>query len=57
MQAIIAGLIRHALTTFGGGALATGVVTGSEVDAIAGAVTVLIGVAWSIVEKRLVAPK
>lgn len=55
MQAIIAGLIRHSLTTLGGSLLTSGVVSGSDVDLLAGALTVVGGVGWSILQKYLAA--
>ena len=57
MQAIIAGLIRHVLTLVGGGVIASGTISGSDIEIAAGAVAALIGVGWSIVQKRLAAPQ
>lgn len=56
MQAIIAGLIRHALTTFGGSIIASGAISGSDIEIAAGAVAALIGVGWSVVQKKLTTP-
>lgn len=50
--AIMKGVIRHALTTLGGGALAGGYMTESDVTAIAGAISTLIGFAMSLIAKR-----
>lgn len=47
-----AGLIRHALTTAGGVLVAKGWADAGMVEAAAGALTVLIGVAWSMLAKR-----
>lgn len=48
MNAIIAKLIRHALTTFGGATMATD----DHVNQIVGILSMLIGVAWSLAESR-----
>lgn len=53
MQAIIAGLIRHLLTLVGGGIIAGGAISGSDIEIAAGAIAALIGVVWSIIQKRL----
>lgn len=48
----ILGIIRHILT-FGGGALVTkGFADSQEVDQLAGAIMTIIGVVWSIIQKR-----
>lgn len=47
-------LIRHGLTTAGGYLAAKGIIAASTVDEVTGAVIVLVGVLWSIVEKKLV---
>jgi hypothetical protein len=57
MQAIIAGLIRHVLTMVGGGVIASGTISGSDIEIAAGAIAALIGVGSSIIQKRLVAPQ
>ena len=49
---IIQALIRHLLTVAGGGFLATYGISGSTLDAVAGAVATLAGVAWSMYDKR-----
>ena len=46
-------LIRHGLTTAGGYLAAKGIIAASTVDEVTGAVIVLVGVLWSIVEKKL----
>lgn len=53
MTNVISGVIRHVLTTFGGGLIGSGLIGDNEIGLIAGAVATLIGVAWSIIEKRL----
>jgi threonine/homoserine efflux transporter RhtA len=50
--AIISAIVRHLLTVAGGGFLASWGMDGSTVDAIAGAVATLAGVAWSVYDKR-----
>lgn len=52
MQAAVLGLIRHALTVVGGYLVASGDLEPQHVETIAGAVAVLIGVLWSILDKR-----
>jgi hypothetical protein len=51
-QAAILGVVRHGLTTLGGGVAASFGLTGSMWEAAVGAVMVLVGVAWSVLEKR-----
>jgi len=48
----ILGLIRHLLTTFGGVAVASGHLTDQHLVDATGALMILIGIAWSILEKR-----
>lgn len=48
----LAALARHALTTLGGGLLASWGLTGTMLDAAIGALVTLAGVAWSVYEKR-----
>lgn len=48
----ILGILRHVLTTFGGGLATKGYLDESSVGEIVGAIIVLIGAAWSIIEKR-----
>ena len=50
--AIVSAIIRHLLTITGGGLLASWGIDGSAVEAIAGAVATLAGVAWSVYDKR-----
>lgn len=53
MSSIIQGLIRHGLTTLGGALVAHGYLGQSDVATAVGAVMTLVGVAWSVIEKRL----
>jgi len=45
-------LIRHLLTALGGGFFASYGISGEGVEALAGAVATLAGVAWSVYDKR-----
>lgn len=49
---IVTAVVRHLLTAVGGGFFAAWGVSGTSMDAIIGAVSTLIGVAWSIYDKR-----
>lgn len=48
----VMGLVRHLLTTGGGFLAAKGIVASSQVEPLVGAVLVLIGVAWSVINKK-----
>jgi len=48
----ILGLVRHVLTFAGGTLLANGLASESEVTDLVGAVITIVGVVWSIIEKR-----
>lgn len=51
-QSVILGVVRHVLT-FGGGFLTSnGMATEDDISAAVGAVVVLVGVVWSIVQKK-----
>jgi hypothetical protein len=49
---VVFALVRHLLTAAGGALAVKYGVDGDTIDAAAGAVTTLAGVAWSIYEKR-----
>lgn len=49
---IIQAIVRHLLTTVGGGFLVSFGLAGATLDAVVGAVSTLAGVAWSIYDKR-----
>ena len=51
MQEVL-GFVRHAITTFGGAWLMKAGLEGSEVELVAGAIVTLLGVAWSVYDKR-----
>lgn len=53
MKDILFPLLRHSLTSAGGYLAAKGVIAASTIDEAVGAVVVLVGVLWSIVEKKL----
>lgn len=50
--AIVTGVVRHILTAAGGALVAKYGVDGASVDAIVGGLAALIGVGWSIWEKK-----
>lgn len=52
LQIILGILIRHALTTIGGGAFVEGLLTGDFINQAAGAVTTVIGLGLSALNKR-----
>lgn len=52
MQAAIAGLIRHLLTTFGGALVASGALSADDLSQAVGAILTLFGIAWSLISKR-----
>ena len=49
---IVSALTRHILTAVGGSLLAQWGLSGDQVEAVAGAVAVVAGVAWSLYEKK-----
>jgi hypothetical protein len=51
-EAMVAALVRHVLTTFGGVFLAKWGLGGEEIDAIAGIVGTAVGLGWSIWDKK-----
>jgi hypothetical protein len=46
------GTIRHLLTTFGGGLLTAGYLVQGDVETLSGAVAIIIGLGWSLYEKK-----
>ncbi len=52
MKEIITSLSRHLLTSAGGALVGKGILASSVVDETIGAVLTLIGVIWSVVEKK-----
>lgn len=53
MTEFVTPIIRHALTTLGGSLLAGGYIGDNEIGIIAGAIATILGVAWSLISKRL----
>jgi hypothetical protein len=51
MKDVISSLVRHGLTTAGGTLVAKGAIAASTLDEAVGAVMVLVGVVWSIIQK------
>jgi hypothetical protein len=49
---LIQALVRHLLTALGGGFFASYGISGEGLEAAAGAVATLAGVAWSVYDKR-----
>jgi hypothetical protein len=49
---VVAALARHILTAVGGGLLVAWGLDGPSIEAVAGAISTLAGVAWSVWEKR-----
>lgn len=49
---IVQAIVRHLLTTVGGGFLMSFGITGTTLDAVVGAVSTLAGVAWSLYDKK-----
>ena len=49
---LIQALVRHLLTALGGGFFASYGISGEGIEAVAGAVATLAGVAWSVYDKR-----
>lgn len=47
----VLGIVRHLLTFIGGGVVAKGVISESELFEISGGLITLIGSIWSVIEK------
>ena len=54
---VVQGFVRHLFTTFGGYLAGLGYLSSDEVQVLGGAVAVLIGLGWSIYNKKVVADK
>jgi hypothetical protein len=52
MKDSILGIIRHVLTTGGGAIAAQGHLASDEVNLAVGAIVTIVGVVWSVIEKR-----
>lgn len=53
MQAAILGIVRHVLTTLGGVLVANGTLTSDMLQNGIGAVVILVGIAWSVLNKKV----
>ena len=51
-RAQLLGIVRHILTTLGGGLILSGTLTEIELSDAVGAVITLVGIAWSVYSKR-----
>lgn len=49
---VILGLIRHVLTTLGGSVVASGYLAQDQVTALVGGAVALLGVIWSVLDKK-----
>ena len=52
MREAVMGILRHGLTTLGGAVVGSGYLSGSELEAAIGAILTLVGVIWSVIQKR-----
>lgn len=52
LKTSIAALARHLVTTFGGVLVTAGTIGQEDLQTLAGAAAVIVGIIWSIVEKR-----
>lgn len=52
MKESILGVIRHILTSAGGAVAAQGHLTSDDASLAVGAIVTLVGVIWSVIEKR-----
>ena len=52
MKATILGIVRHILTIAGGALGSTGIATHGEVELIIGGLLAVVGIVWSVIEKR-----
>lgn len=46
-------IVRHVVTTVGGGFVAEGALTGDDLNVVAGAAAIIAGLLWSFVQKKL----
>jgi hypothetical protein len=56
-QVVIGAFARHLLTTLGGILVSKGLLESSQVEPLAGAVLVIGGVVWSLIQKKRAAAK
>lgn len=50
-KTMVAAIVRHVITTAGGGLVASGTISGSDLELLGGGAAVLVGVIWSLVQK------
>lgn len=55
MQAAIAGVVRHLITTVGGALVTSGVLSADDLSTLAGAGAIVVGVVWSLLNKKAAA--
>ena len=48
----VLGIVRHAMTAGGGYLAGNGVLDASQVEVLTGAVVAIVGVVWSVLQKR-----
>jgi hypothetical protein len=48
----IGSILRHALTTGGGYLVSSGLLAESDVEPLVGGLMVLVGIVWSLIQKR-----
>lgn len=53
MKEIVSGLIRHGLTSVGGGLVSSGLLSTDKVSTLVGIIVTLLGIVWSVVEKKM----
>ncbi len=51
-KAVLLGVIRHILTAGGGALVTQGVLAAGEVEVIVGGLVTLVGVVWSVLQKK-----
>ena len=53
IKTLVGSLVRHGVSTAGAAFVTNGYMTGSDVEIVAGAAAVIVGVLLSLVEKKL----
>lgn len=54
---VVGGFVRHVLTGLGGSAVTAGIITTDELTAVVGGAVAILGVVWSVIQKRVAARK
>lgn len=52
IQSVVGLVVRHTIGAVSGGLVTSGVVTGDQVETVAGAVTIVVVAVWSYLQKR-----